>query len=383
MKSDFTLRSPARIVFGAGTFDKLGAETAALAPEGTVLAVVDPAVREMIAGRLEREILAGRRLAWHVITGGEPTIEAVDRAAGEARETEPSIVIGIGGGSAMDTAKALAALATHPGGTEQYRGLDKLTRAALPKIMVPTTAGTGSEVTPTAVFIGGGRKGGINSHRIIPETALLDPELTLSLPLEVTVSTGLDALAHALESLLSLNSNPYTEPLSLQAIALVAGHLPSLVEKGRDIEARGRMLSANLLAGLTLANAGVIASHSLSYPLGPRYGVSHGIANGILLPLVVEKIGDAAGEKLARAADALGLGEGEKPARKAGLAVDFFRSFPARLGFERRLRDFGVEKDPELFDAMAGEALEVAVPIANTPGGMTRQDLAGIYARAW
>lgn len=383
MKNEFTLRSPARILFGSGTFEKLGEEAKTLAPKGTVLVVIDPAVQPLVGEKIEKEIFPGRRLAWQVIPPGEPVVEDVDRAAEKARAEKITLVVGIGGGSAMDTAKALSALMTNPGGVEDYRGLDRLTAPALPKIMVPTTAGTGSEVTPTAVFIGQGRKGGINSAFIIPETAILDPVLTLSVPRETTLATGLDTLAHALESYLSTNSNPYTEPLSLQAIGLVRDFLPVLAQKGDNLEARGRMLAANLLAGLTLANAGVIAGHSLSYPLGPRYGIPHGVANGILLPLVVEKIAGTITGKLARAADCLGLGAGGDEAARASRALEFFLSFPEQVGFRKRLRDLDVPREREILAAMADEALQVAVPIANTPGGMNREEIIALYEKAW
>ncbi|HNQ34546.1 MAG TPA: iron-containing alcohol dehydrogenase [bacterium] len=380
MKIDFTLRLPKKISFGAGRFETLAEEANLLAASGKVLCVLDPAVRPVLWPRIEKTALAGRAVNLE-IPAGEPTVEAVDRAAETARAVNPELVIGIGGGSAMDFAKALAALIENPGSSEEYRGQDRLKKPCRPKIMVPTTAGTGSEISPTAVLIGGGRKGGINSPDLIPETALLDPELTLDLPAPVTVASGLDAFCHALESYLSVRSTPFSEPLSLQALELLVRGLPAALAAPGDLPARTDNLLGSLLAGITLASAGVIANHSLSYPLGARHGIGHGLANGIMLPYVVRACLPEAAEKLAKVADRLGVAPGASVSERAVRTADFIFEFEARLGFKHRLRDLGVRA--EELEAMAAEASQVAVPIANTPRPMNVAELAEIYRKAY
>ena len=379
MKNDFILRTPSRIIFGCGKFSLLNEEVRNLLPDPNqkVLLVMDPAVQRFVLPKAEK-ILSGIKLATFVIQPGEPTVEAVDQAAEQARKENPALVVGIGGGSAMDTAKALAALVTNPGSSEKYRGQNLLTAKPLPNIMVPTTAGTGSELSPTAVLIGGGRKGGINSPHLIPQAALLDPELTVPLPPEPTMATGLDALAHAVESYLSKNSSDFTEPLSIRAVSLITKALPRAVADGTDIEARTNMMLGNLLGGITLANAGVVFGHSLSYPLGARYRVSHGVANGILLPYVLAENLEFATGKIALMARTLGLSTpAETKGKQAKKAIDFLFDFEKKIGFSKRLRDFGVPEN--MLKTMVEEAQKVAVPIANNPKPMTGEDLLRVY----
>ena len=194
---------------------------------------------------------------------GEPSVETGDACAALGKQEGCDIVCGIGGGSALDTAKAAAVLIKNPGTARDYQGLNRVPGAGLPKIMVPTTAGTGSEVTFTAVFIRKDekKKGGINSPFLYPEAAILDPVLTLTLPPGVTASTGLDALCHAVESFLSKKASFISRPISLSAIKLIWDNLPAAYENGKDLDARASMLYGSFLAGVGLANAGVTAVH--------------------------------------------------------------------------------------------------------------------------
>lgn len=380
MKNDFVFRMPSKIIFGMGKFDLLPGEVSSFLTSGTVLVVMDPSVKPQIWPRAEK-LLAGWKMIPCEIKPGEPTVETVDEMADFARKEEPSLVIGIGGGSAMDTAKAVAGLVTNPGSSEKYRGQNLLTQPAIPGIMIPTTAGTGSELTQTAVLIHQGRKGGINSPHIIPAAAILDPVLLLDLPAEPTRATGLDALTHAIESFLSKNSNPLTEPISLKAAEILVAGLPAAVANGKDPEARTKTMMGSLLGGIGLANAGVIVGHSLSYPLGARYGISHGVANGLLLPYVAEEILPFATEKLARLAYAFGVSKGRSEKKEAEEAIKFLFAFEEKIGFKKRLADFKIRQSD--FEKMVEEAWAVAVPVANTPKPMAKEDLLRIYQAAY
>jgi alcohol dehydrogenase len=314
----------------------------------------------------------------------EPRIELADEGAALAIKNKCDIVVGIGGGSAMDVAKAIAVLATNKGSAVDYLGLNKVTKPGLPKIMIPTTAGTGSEVTFTAVFIRKNlkKKEGMNSPYLYPELALLDPELTLSLPPRPTAETGIDALCHAIESYTSVIASHMSELFSLQAIALIAENLRTCVHDGKNLQARENMLLASLYAGLGLANAGVTAVHSLSYPLGGKYGIGHGMANTLMLPATMAFNLPAALDKFADVAEAMGEVTDDLPVREAAyLALEAVESLIEDCGISSSLAEFGIkEKD---FPALADVALTVARPLENNPRKITKEDAIEIYSDAF
>ena len=314
----------------------------------------------------------------------EPRIELADEGAALCLKNKCDSVIGIGGGSAMDVAKAIAVIATNKGAAVDYLGLNKVPKPGLPKIMIPTTAGTGSEVTFTAVFIRKNlkKKEGMNSPHLYPDLALLDPELTLSLPPEPTAHTGLDALCHAIESYTSINASPLSEMFSLEAIALIAENLRTCVHDGKNIAARERMLLGSLYAGIGLANAGVTAVHSLSYPLGGKFGVGHGLANTILLAPVMAYNLPGALEKFADVAEAMGECVEGLPLREAAyLAVDAVEALIDDCGITSSIRDFGVKEED--FPSLADVAMTVARPLENNPRKMTKEEMIAIYAQAF
>jgi alcohol dehydrogenase len=284
----------------------------------------------------------------------------------------------------MDTAKAAAILATNEGRARDFQGLDKVPRPGLPKGMIPTTAGTGSEVTFTAVFVNAEekKKGGINSPFLYPEMSILDPELTLSLPPAVTASTGMDALTHAIESYTSKAASPISEMFSVEAIRRIGNALRQAVDNGSDLNARSEMLFGSLLAGIGLANAGVTAAHSLAYPLGGIYRVPHGVANALLLPAVMEYNVFSCMEKFSRIADAMGEKvEGLSVREAAILAVEKVKRLARDLGVPQRLSDLGIPQ-PALPE-MAEEAMKVARPLENNPRPVSMEDAIRIYQKVF
>ena len=314
---------------------------------------------------------------------GEPTTEIGDECGNFGRENGCDAVIGIGGGSTLDTAKGASILITNGGRIRDYQGLDKVPSPGVPKIMVPTTAGTGSEVTFTAVFIRKDekKKGGINSPFLYPDIAILDPVLTISLPPEITASTGLDALCHAIESYISRKANFLTECVSLGAIKLILENLPIVYSNGENLKARGNMLYGSFLAGVGLANAGVTAVHSISYPLGGKFGVPHGIGNALLLPYVLEFDMPQIEEKLSKVAEEIypewkNLSDQEKAKKLIEKIKEFLTNFKIP-----RLKDLNIPV--ESFDGMAEDALKVSVPIENNPRNISKQDIIEIYRKAY
>jgi alcohol dehydrogenase len=372
MRKTFSFTGAKKIIFGNGSLLTLAIHIKELHAQNP-LVVIDKNLAK--TGLLERvaSVLVSEGIKFTVYdkVEPEPGIELADEGAKIAVKNKCDIIIGIGGGSAMDVAKAIAVLAINKGSAVDYLGLNKVPKPGLPKIMIPTTAGTGSEVTFTAVFV-----------RKNPELALLDPELTLSLPPAPTAHTGLDALCHAIESYTSVNASPMSEMFSLEAIALIAENLRACVHDGKNIVARERMLLGSLYAGIGLANAGVTAVHSLSYPLGGKYGVGHGLANTMMLPAVMAFNLPAALEKFADIAEAMGECIEGLPDREAAyLALEAVEALIEDCGIFASLAQFGIkEKD---FSALADVALNVAVPLKNNPRKVTKEDMITIYAQAF
>ncbi|MBN2398005.1 MAG: iron-containing alcohol dehydrogenase, partial [Deltaproteobacteria bacterium] len=269
MIKTFSFTGAGKIVFGNGAVEQLAEQIKELG--GTKpLVVLDKTLsaaglKEQVTASLKK---AGIGAAVFDKVEGEPPLELADEGARAAASKKCDLVVGIGGGSAMDVAKAVAVITANKGKAKDYLGLNNIPGPGLPTIMVPTTAGTGSEVTFTSVFIRKDlrKKEGMNSPYLYPSVALLDPELTLTVPAPVTATTGVDALCHAIESYTSIAASPMSELISLEAIDLIASSLRTCVHNGADLEARGQMLLGSLYAGLGLANAGVTAVHSLSYP---------------------------------------------------------------------------------------------------------------------
>ncbi|MCX8026595.1 MAG: iron-containing alcohol dehydrogenase [Thermodesulfovibrionales bacterium] len=214
----------------------------------------------------------------------EPPMEMVDGIVDTARDVKTDVIVGIGGGSSMDTAKVISVLLTNDQSLESMIGVNLVKDRGLPLILIPTTAGTGSEVTPIAIFTDTKEnlKKGVVSDYLFPSTALLDPTLTLSLPPSVTAASGIDALIHAIEAYTSVNATPYTDYLALRAVKLIYENIRTAWARGNDVDARMSMLEGSLLAGQAFANAGVTAVHAFAYPLGGEFHIPHGVSNAVM-----------------------------------------------------------------------------------------------------
>ncbi len=384
MIKSFSYTGAKKILFGNGSFADLAQHVQELKARHP-LVVLDKNLaaagyRERISQLLKQD---GLGVDFFDKVVPEPPLELADEGAKLALKKKCDCVIGIGGGSSMDVAKAVAVLAANKGKAVDYLGLNKVPGPGLPTIMVPTTAGTGSEVTFTAVFIRRDlkKKEGMNSPYLYADLALLDPELTLSLPPQATATTGLDALCHAIESYTSLNASPMSELLSLEAIQLIAENLRTCVHDGGNREAREKMLLGSLYAGLGLANAGVTAVHSLSYPLGGQYGIPHGLANTIMLLPVMNFNLPAALEKYTVIAEAMGEVTDDLPLREAAyLALEAVEALIEDCGIKEKLSDFHISESD--FPALARVAMTVARPLENNPRKVTMEQAIGIYEEA-
>ncbi len=380
-----TFQVRTRVLLGKGGLQALG-EVARELGCTRYLLVADPSMRRL--GHLDT---AHSSLRTAGLDGEdfdeiepEPYLDGADAAAKQGRQADVNLVVGIGGGSALDTAKAAAALVVNGGLAESYVGLNLVPGPGLPTIMVPTTAGTGAEVTFTAVFTNRATnaKGGINSPHLFPDVALLDPELTVSLPPEVTAATGIDALTHAIESVTGRACTVFTEALGLAAIRLLGAHLRRAVYHGDDLQAREMTLKASLLAGLALADAGVGACHALAYPLGGTYRIPHGLANAMLIPHVMEFNLPAAEEQFRLIAESMGVQvAGANPRDSGRRAVDAVATLCRDIGIPLSLESVGVARAD--VPALVEIALKVARPVENNPRTLRADDAIAIYEKAF
>lgn len=384
----FVFCSPPRLVCGPGTLAGF-AETVGDLLGRRLMVVTDPGIAA--CGLLDRltDRLRDAGYGWAVFdqVAADPPEAVVQSAAEQARAYGASGVIGLGGGSAMDVAKLVALLAA-PGSrplAEGY-GVNQVKGRRLPLALVPTTAGTGSEVTPIAIVtVGDEEKKGVVSPVLIPDLALLDAELTLDLPAHVTAATGIDAMVHAIEAYTcaSANNNPLSRLLAQEALRLLGNSLITCVEDGRNLQARHEALLGACLAGQAFANSPVAAVHALAYPLGARFHLPHGLTNALMLPSVLRF-------NLAHAAEAYaqlhacafpGIAATGDAQARAGTFVASIEGLIERLQLPRRLRDVGIEE--RHIDMLAADAMKQTRLLVNNPRTVQLDDAAAIYRQAW
>jgi alcohol dehydrogenase len=380
----FSLFQPTRVVFGDGAVAELAIECKRLGIE-RALVVTDRVLRDKtdIIARVDKAL--GPRFG-AVYDGVIPDtgVEVIDEGARLARAERCDGLVSVGGGSAIDTAKGMAIVLTEGGSIRDHQGASRLTRPQTPHIAVPTTAGTGSEVSLYIVVKdhAAHEKMHFMEDRIIPDVAILDPSLTLGMPATLTAATGMDALTHAIEAYTSINHNPIADALALQAMRLVARHLPHAVADGSDRVARGQMLIAANIAGMAFNATGVGLVHAMAHVIGARYGVHHGTANAICLPHVIRFNADELGPRYRDVAAALGVdaaGLGDEIAGEA--AAQAVAQLNARVKLPLRLRDVGV---PEAdLDACAEGSLSDGAIVYNGKFATDHDLVLGVYRNAF
>lgn len=385
MTSPFTFNTTRSVRFGAGVL----AELPALAPPlvgRRVIVVTDPGV--MAAGIVDRaaDLLRGSGLEVTLFGGvqADPPESVVLAAVEAARAAEAEGVIGLGGGSSLDVAKLAALLAPGSEALAEVYGVGKARGPRLPLILVPTTAGTGSEVTPISIVTtGAAEKMGVVSPLLIPDLALLDPELTLGLPPHVTAATGIDAMVHAIEAYASAspNNNPVSRALACEALRLMGGALLRAVRDGRDAAARADMLLGSMLAGQAFANSPVAAVHALAYPLGGRFHIPHGLSNALVLPHVLRFNAVVAPAPYAElAAHAFPDLAGLHGQARAAAFIERLAHLSADCGLPQRLRDMDIPAD--VLPALARDAMKQTRLLVNNPRPLAEADALAIYAAA-
>ena len=312
----------------------------------------------------------------------DPPDHVVAAAAAAAREMGADGVLGLGGGSSLDVAKLVALLAPGREKLEDVYGVGLAKGPRLPLVLAPTTAGTGSEVTPISIVTtGAGEKKGVVSAPLLPDWAVLDAHLTLGLPAHVTAATGIDAMVHAIEAYTSRHrKNPVSDALAREALRLLSGNIAAVCRNGQDRDARQAMLLGSMLAGMAFANAPVAAVHALAYPIGGLFHVPHGLSNAMVLPHVVRFNAPAAEGLYAEIAEIVAPGQGTDAASKTAALVAALADLAPSLGLDTRLRSAGIGR--EHVPKLAEDAMKQTRLLVNNPREVTLADAAAIYEAA-
>ena len=318
----------------------------------------------------------------------DPSLKTLMNAIEIGKKNKITGVIGFGGGSSMDVAKLTSLILGSNENIEEAWGVSNAKGPRLPLILVPTTAGTGSEVTPISIItVGEEEKKGVSSPIILPDIAILDPELTVGLPAHTTAATGIDAMVHAIEGYASANknNNPISKMIAVEALKLLGGSIEKAVFEGSNIEARGNMLLGAMLAGKSFANSPVAAVHALAYPIGGTFHVSHGLSNSLVLPYVLRfnSVDNKATKDYSDLAPFLfpdiDMSKGSQAICKE--FIDRLENLSKKLGLPQKLREVNIPK--EACKKMASDAMKQTRLLVNNPREVTENDALNIYEAAW
>ena len=380
----FTFNTTPSLRMGAGLVRQLGDIVRPVCGED-ILFVTDPG---MVATGLVGQVVDNLRAAGLRVTvfdkvQADPPEAVILQAADVARVV--SGVVGFGGGSSLDVAKLAALLAASRQPLVEAYGIGNAKGPRLPLVLVPTTAGTGSEVTPISIVTtGASEKMGVVSPIILPDVAVLDPELTLGLPAHVTAATGIDAMVHAIEAYASANpnNNPVSRALAVEALRLMGRVLQRAVDTPGDIEARSDMLLGSMLAGQAFANSPVAAVHALAYPIGGHYKVPHGLSNALVLPHVLRFNAEVAPQAYADLLPHVFPQVSFKGVDDAALKfVEGMAALSRACGLQQNLRDMGIEK--EALPMLARDAMNQTRLLVNNPRPVDEAAALAIYGAAW
>lgn len=338
---------------------------------GIMTAAMDALNNDKLAVALYADVIA------------DPPESVILDAVAQARTHQCDGVIGFGGGSAMDTAKLVALLVSGEQSLQQVYGVGNATCARLPLIQIPTTAGTGSEVTPIAIVTTGETtKMGVVAPQLLPDLAILDATLTTGLPGPVTAATGIDAMVHAIEAYTSkLRKNPYSDMLAREALRLLSANIETAVHQGDNIEARSNMLLGAMLAGQAFANAPVAAVHALAYPLGGIFHIPHGLSNSLVLPHVMRFNQPAAQQLYAELAPLVVPAGQSVSSDGASQLIDTLVALSENVLLPQRLRD--VEVPESAIERLASDAMLQQRLLVNNPRELFEADAVAIYKAAW
>ena len=386
--NNFQFNTTPGLLFGSGQaktsckeiFDKLGSRILFITDKGLMsLGLTKPTIEElkkMSSIEVFDEVEA------------DPSQKTLLKAIDIGKKFKATGVIGFGGGSSMDVAKLSALIIGSNEDLEKAWGVANAKGPRLPLALVPTTAGTGSEVTPISIItVGEEEKKGVSSPIILPDLAILDPDLTLALPATTTASTGIDAMVHAIEAYSSTNknNNPISKMIAIEALKLLGSSIETAVTDGSNVEARGNMLMGAMLAGKAFANSPVAAVHALAYPIGGTFHVSHGLSNALVLPYVLRfnSVDTKASKDYSELAPYVFPDLDTNKGAQAVCAefIDKMEDLSKRLGLPQRLREVNIPKNA--CEKMANDAMKQTRLLVNNPREVTESDALNIYHAAW
>lgn len=386
-----TLRAPRELLFGAGQRHALGSIAARIGRRALIVTDTRLAADADLLSLVRQLDEAGLAVMVDSSTLPDVPVDSAMSSSVGARSFAPDLVVGVGGGSCLDMAKCVALLLTHGGQPQDYYGEHTVPGPVMPLIAIPTTAGTGSEVTPVAVLSDAERslKVGISSPHLIPTISICDPELTLSCPPRLTAVAGADALTHAIEAFTAIRRDPVpgfsqqrvfigknelSDHFALSAIALLWQGLEAACRNGADHAAREKVMLGSTLAGLAFGVAGTAAAHAIQYPVGALTHTAHGLGVACLMPYVMTWNAPLMRDELGRIAQAVGLGGPDE-------VIPALVSLFARIGIPRTLRDLGL--DEERIDWVAEQSAGITRLIQNNPRPMNPQEMRNLVAAAY
>jgi alcohol dehydrogenase class IV len=377
--------SPTMILLGFNAVERVGVESKKLGGSRACIVTDEGVIK---AGLVDKVRTSLKKEGIEVEVFGkveaEPPVRVVNECYEFVRKGRYDLILGLGGGSSLDTAKGAAIMGTREGSVREICGMDIIPKRGLLKILIPTTGGTGAEATRAFVVTDEeeGMKRVSYSNYNLPDLAIIDPMLTVPMPPKITADTGVDALVHAIESFVSFNATPFSDLLAIEAIKLIARSLPIACSKGEDLSARYDMSFAALLAGMSITSGGLGAVHALAYPIGTEYHQNHGRSNGIMFPHVMafNLIGNI--KKYALIANAMGEPiEGLDPLEVAERGVIRVKRLLEMINVPFRLRDYNIPEEdiPKLVEGGMKQS-RLFVP---NPRNLTRDDVLAIYTKAW
>jgi alcohol dehydrogenase class IV len=381
---NFVFWSPTKIVFGENTALDVRIEVENLKCKKALIVTDKDLAKNTEIPEKIKKVLGNLCVGIFSDVESDSGIHIVNQGGKLGKELGADCIVSVGGGSAIDTAKGIAIVLKEGGKLQDYAGFQVLTRSQTPHIVIPTTAGTGSEVTYLAVIKDHqeGRKLIFGDYNILPNVAILDPKMTEGLPPGLTAATGMDAMCHAIEAMHSLQREPIADGMAFHAIRLIKEFLPRAVGNGKDMTARGQMLIAANMAGAAFSNAQVGIVHALAHSVGARFKVHHGLANSILLPACLRYNADVCGDVYLDVLSALGVNTESIRSDEAGdVAANNLIEFTKKLGLPQRLRDVGV---PEGGLKECSElALSDGAIVYNPKFISDSEEVLKVYQQAW
>ncbi|MEK3669861.1 iron-containing alcohol dehydrogenase [Paenibacillus sp. FSL R10-2771] len=383
MMEQYFFQTARSIIAGCGSLERIVEHLQRLGSLKSVLLVSQPFLQssgtlDEVTNRLKS---GGIDVHWNTDVQPEPTIAQLEALSGAIAEVPCDAIIGIGGGSVLDVVKLLSVMKTNSLSVRDMLGTDLIPNPGIPTVLIPTTSGTGSEVTPNAIVTLPEEelKIGVVSRYLLPALVILDPLLTLGLPRDITAATGMDAYTHALESFISNKANRFSDMFALESIRSISASILQAYHHGDDRKAREDMLIGSMYGGMALTCAGTAAVHALAYPIGGKFHVPHGVANSMLLPHVMEFNFDAIVERLALVAGAMGLQTGEGKQRDAEQVIGQIRLWTQEMSIPQDLTLFGAARGD--IPGLSLAASQVTRLMANNPKVMTLDDIGAVYGK--